>query len=61
MGTHKVIAIGEIVWDCLPAGKQLGGAPLNFAFFSKELGADAYAKDAQEAVTKLLEHNEMTK
>ena len=40
---NKVIAIGEIVWDCLPSGKQLGGAPLNFAFFAKELGADAYA------------------
>lgn len=42
----KVIALGEIVWDCLPAGRQLGGAPLNFAFFAKELGADAYAVSA---------------
>lgn len=42
----KVIAIGETVWDMLPAGKQLGGAPLNFAFFAKELGADAYAVSA---------------
>lgn len=42
----KVIAIGEIVWDMLPAGKQLGGAPLNFAFFAKELGAEAYAVSA---------------
>ena len=39
---NKVIAIGEIVWDCLPSGKQLGGAPLNFAFFAKELGAEVY-------------------
>lgn len=43
---NKVIAIGEIVWDCLPSGKQLGGAPLNFAFFAKELGADTYAVSA---------------
>ena len=42
----KVIAVGEIVWDMLPAGKQLGGAPLNFAFFSKELGVEAYAVSA---------------
>lgn len=42
----KIIAIGEIVWDCLPAGNQLGGAPLNFAFFAKELGAQAYAVSA---------------
>ena len=46
MNRLKVIAIGEIVWDCLPAGKQLGGAPLNFAFFAKELGAQAYAVSA---------------
>ncbi len=42
----KIIAIGEIVWDCLPAGNQLGGAPLNFAFFAKELSAQAYAVSA---------------
>lgn len=42
----KVIAIGEIVWDMLPTGKQLGGAPLNFAFFAKELGAEALAISA---------------
>ena len=46
MKNLKVIAIGEIVWDMLPSGKQLGGAPLNFAFFSKELGAEAYAISA---------------
>lgn len=46
MNKLKVIAIGETVWDMLPAGKQLGGAPLNFAFFAKELGADAYAVSA---------------
>jgi hypothetical protein len=46
MKKFKVVAIGEIVWDMLPAGKQLGGAPLNFAFFAKELGAEAYAVSA---------------
>lgn len=34
------------MWDMLPQGKQLGGAPLNFAFFAKELGAEAYAISA---------------
>lgn len=38
----RILGIGEIVWDVFPAGKQLGGAPVNFAFFAKELGADAY-------------------
>ena len=42
----KIIAIGENVWDCLPAGRKLGGAPLNFAYFAKESGAQAYAISA---------------
>ena len=46
MKQPKIIGIGEIVWDMLPAGKQLGGAPVNFAFFAKELGAEAYAISA---------------
>lgn len=39
---HRVIAFGEIVWDMLPAGKQIGGAPLNFAFFSRTSDTRAY-------------------
>ena len=38
----KILGIGELVWDVFPAGKQLGGAPVNFAYFAKELGAEAY-------------------
>lgn len=34
----NIIGIGEILWDCLPSGKQLGGAPANFAYVSKQLG-----------------------
>ena len=37
----KVIGIGEVLWDLLPAGRQLGGAPANFSFHAKMLGADA--------------------
>ena len=36
----KVIAAGEILWDLLPAGKQLGGAPANFAYHAHALGAE---------------------
>ena len=39
---RKILGIGELVWDVFPAGKQLGGAPVNFAYFAKELGAEAY-------------------
>lgn len=37
-----VAGVGEILWDMLPSGKQLGGAPANFAYFAKALGAEAY-------------------
>lgn len=33
-----VVGLGEVLWDLLPAGKQLGGAPTNFAYISTLLG-----------------------
>lgn len=36
-----IIGIGELLWDLLPAGKQLGGAPANFAYHAQALGAQA--------------------
>lgn len=38
MKSFNVIGIGEVLWDCLSQGKQLGGAPANFAYISKQLG-----------------------
>lgn len=37
----RVLAVGEVLWDLLPGGKQLGGAPGNFAYQCRSLGADA--------------------
>jgi fructokinase len=37
----RVPAIGEVLWDLLPTGKQLGGAPTNFTFHCRSLGATA--------------------
>lgn len=37
--SFNVIGIGEILWDMLPSGKQLGGAPANFAWHARGLGA----------------------
>lgn len=34
----NIIGLGEILWDILPTGKHLGGAPANFAYISKQLG-----------------------
>ncbi len=38
----KVAGIGELLWDLLPQGKVLGGAPANFAFHASQLGAEGY-------------------
>ena len=35
----KLVGIGEILWDLLPDGRQLGGAPANFAYHASALGA----------------------
>lgn len=37
----RVLGLGELLWDLLPAGPQLGGAPANFALHARALGADA--------------------
>jgi fructokinase len=38
---EKFVSIGEVLWDVFPDGKQIGGAPLNFAWHALRLGADA--------------------
>jgi fructokinase len=37
--SFNVIGLGEILWDLLPSGRQLGGAPANFAYHARALGA----------------------
>ena len=39
--SRKVIGLGELLWDMLPGGRQLGGAPANFAYHAGALGAEA--------------------
>lgn len=33
-----VVGLGELLWDLFPKGKQLGGAPANFAYITAMLG-----------------------
>jgi fructokinase len=33
-----IVGLGELLWDLLPSGRQLGGAPANFAYCSNLLG-----------------------
>ena len=35
---HPILGIGELLWDILPHGKRLGGAPANFAVMAGRLG-----------------------
>lgn len=59
----KIAAFGELLWDILPSGKVLGGAPANFIYrinsFGDEgsllskVGDDKAGKEAREALRKL--------
>ena len=60
-----VVGLGEVLWDVLPEGKKLGGAPANFAYHAGQfLGMDntiavsALGNDklADETVDALKEH-----
>ena len=37
-----IVGIGEVLWDLLLTGPQLGGAPANFAYHAAALGAEAH-------------------
>lgn len=41
-----IVGLGEALWDCLPEGRKLGGAPANFAFHASQFGYEAYAVSA---------------
>ena len=60
-----VVGLGEALWDVLPEGKKLGGAPANFAYHSGQfLGSDntiaisALGEDklAEETIEALKDH-----
>jgi fructokinase len=37
----RCLGLGEVLWDLLPGGRQLGGAPTNFTYHAHALGAKA--------------------
>lgn len=59
----KIAAFGELLWDLLPTGKVLGGAPANFIYrinsfgdhgtLLSKVGNDKAGRDAREALRKL--------
>jgi len=38
---HRILGIGELLWDMLPEGPQLGGAPANYTVMAGRLGNHA--------------------
>lgn len=61
-----VVGLGEILWDMLPEGKRLGGAPANFAYHVAQAGLDscvvsAVGKDrAGDEILQMLESKKLT-
>jgi len=41
-----IIGLGEALWDMLPEGKKLGGAPANFAYHAGQFGLNTLAISA---------------
>ena len=41
MDKKYVVGMGEALWDVLPEGRKIGGAPANFAFHAGQAGMDA--------------------
>ena len=63
MNKRYVVGLGEALWDVLPDGKKLGGAPANFAYHAGQFGLDTIAvsalgedKLAEETIKSLEEH-----
>ena len=62
MNPPTVVGLGEILWDLLPSGRQLGGAPANFAYCShllgdrgivaSRVGRDQLGQDIRESLAK---------
>ena len=46
MNKRYVVGLGEVLWDVLPDGKKLGGAPANFAYHAGQFGLETLAVSA---------------
>ena len=53
-----IVGMGEALWDMLPEGKKIGGAPANFAYHVSQFGFDSRVVSAignDELGTEILE------
>lgn len=46
MERKTIVGLGEALWDMLPQGKRIGGAPINFAYHAGCMNHRAYAVSA---------------
>ena len=46
MNDKVIVGIGEALWDVLPEGKKIGGAPANFAYHVSQFGLESCAVSA---------------
>ena len=46
LNTKYCVGLGEILFDVLPSGSQLGGAPANFAYHAGQHGLHSVAVSA---------------
>ena len=46
MENRIIVGLGEALWDCLPEGRKIGGAPANFAYHASQCGYEAHAVSA---------------
>ena len=53
-----VVGLGEALWDVLPEGKKLGGAPANFAYHAGQFGLNTLAVSAlgEDALAEIKEN-----
>ena len=61
--SKKIAAFGELLWDILPTGKVLGGAPANFIYrinsfgdqgtLLSKVGNDKAGKEARQVLRSL--------
>lgn len=59
----EILGVGEVLWDLLPTGRLLGGAPCNFVFHCRQLGhssalisrlgSDALGQEARAELQRL--------
>lgn len=45
-GNRTVVGTGEVLWDILPDGKKIGGAPANFAYHVSQFGLQSLVVSA---------------